>query len=88
MFESFWKIEELIFEPLYPTVHMQLANSTDQARNQGGGIWGICSPPKISKLPKNKDEILYSNIFKKSFIANFSLSYWLVISLSIWSKIS
>jgi len=50
-----------------------LTRSVDvkQARNQGGGIWGICAPENfktlqfrhLQELPEKKDEILYSNLF-------------------------
>jgi len=35
----------------------------------------------MKKLLNNKVEILYSNYFWEKFCLNFSLSYWLTISL-------
>ena len=56
-----------------------------------GGIRSICPPPKLSKhcivilafaeTFKKEDEIVYSDKFLKKPYLNFSLSYWLIISL-------
>jgi len=35
----------------------------------------------LQKFSKNKDEILYSNHFLEKSYLNFSLFYWLIISL-------
>jgi len=61
---------------------------------------GHLPPPKFSKhciailtflqkLSKNKDEILYSNHFKEKSYLNFSLYYWLIISLQdlCWDRL-
>jgi len=40
----------------------------------------------FAKLSKNKDEILYFNHFLEKSYLNFSLFYWLIISLQVLSK--